>query len=138
MKDTCVPLPPDAATRRRMKATRQRGTSCEMELRRELFRRGLRYRVNLRRSGTMIDIAFTRLKLAIFCDGCFWHRCPSHRTIPKRNTAWWKAKLQENSERDGRLRGALRSEGWTVLRVWEHEPPHHAAARIIRRIAALA
>ncbi|GAB3868070.1 hypothetical protein GCM10027610_124160 [Dactylosporangium cerinum] len=68
--------------------------------------------------------------MAVFVDGCFWHRCPQHGTTPKRNTEWWTAKLQANVNRDRDTDARLASLGWTVLRVWEHESPVAAADRV--------
>ncbi len=110
----------------------------ELALRRELHRRGLRYRTHLAGLPGRPDVAFTRVRLAVFCDGCFWHRCSEHATSPRNNSDWWRAKLQANVERDQRQNDALRALGWTVLRVWEHEPPADAAARVERAYRRLA
>jgi DNA mismatch endonuclease (patch repair protein) len=76
------------------------------------------------------DIAFTRLKLVVFVDGCFWHRCPEHGTTPSRNQAYWLPKLETNVERDHRVDAALVADGWHVLRVWEHEDVTRATERV--------
>lgn len=107
-----------------------------MALRRALFKIGLRYRVNVRYGRGTIDVAFTRRRVAIFCDGCFWHRCPDHGTESKRNGGWWAEKLQANVDRDCRLRGRLEADGWMVIRVWEHEDAD-SAAREIKRLLKL-
>ena len=114
-----------------MRAIRQHGTDLELEIRRALYRAGLRYRVNVRREGTTIDIAFLGAKLAVFCDGCFWHGCPRHRTDAKHNGAWWRAKIDGNIARDRRLRRGLRKTGWRIVRVWAHESAEVAAERIV-------
>ena len=62
------------------------------------------------------------MKLAVFVDGCFWHRCPLHATTPRNNSSWWQEKLEANVQRDARQTAALRALGWSVLRFWEHEP----------------
>jgi DNA mismatch endonuclease (patch repair protein) len=116
-----------------MENTPQRDTPAEMALRRELFRRGLRYRVDLPIRGVTRarpDIAFPKQKLAVFVDGCFWHSCPEHGTMPKRNRKWWAAKLAANVERDRRHERELAEAGWTTVRVWEHEDPSGAADRV--------
>jgi DNA mismatch endonuclease (patch repair protein) len=95
----------------------------EMVIRRELHRRGLRFRVNLRTLPGRPDIAFTRARLAVFVDGCFWHVCPQHATWPKNNAEWWRAKLHRNVERDREKDAQLNALGWRVLHVWEHEDP---------------
>jgi DNA mismatch endonuclease (patch repair protein) len=66
------------------------------------------------------DVVFTRRRLAIFIDGCFWHACPVHRHTPKSNVEYWGPKLAGNVERDRRVDAALRAEGWEVIRIWEH------------------
>lgn len=115
-----------------MKAQRRRDTAPELALRRELWSRGLRYRVDHKVVGTRrrVDVVFTRARVAVFIDGCFWHRCPIHSTLPKANAAWWLAKLDANVERDRRTDRDLEMAGWVVVRVWEHEDPVVAADRI--------
>ncbi|MGC4109826.1 MAG: very short patch repair endonuclease [Nocardioides sp.] len=116
-----------------MSRQRRRDTAAEMSLRRELHRQGFRYRVNLPVPGLprrRADLTFARQKLAVFVDGCFWHGCPEHATLPKRNSTWWKMKLQRNCERDRETDRHLITLGWRVLRVWEHEPPEVAAERV--------
>jgi DNA mismatch endonuclease (patch repair protein) len=96
----------------------------EQELRRRLFRRGLRYRKHprvLAESRCRPDIVFLGPRIAVFVDGCFWHSCPQHATEPKRNEAWWAAKLAANVERDRTYEAALIAAGWSVMRFWEHE-----------------
>jgi DNA mismatch endonuclease (patch repair protein) len=102
----------------------------EVLLRRELHRLGLRFRKHLRGLPGTPDIAFTRARIAVFFDGCFWHACPDHGVLPKTNSAWWKAKLDGNKERDRRKDKALRELGWLPMHVWEHEDPAEAALQI--------
>lgn len=102
-------------------------------LRRELHARGLRFRIQLAvpdKPRRTVDLAFTRPKLAVLVDGCFWHGCPIHGSIPATNTAWWEAKIAGNQERDTDTDHRLREAGWTVARVWEHTPPIEAADRV--------
>jgi len=68
------------------------------------------------------DLAFTRRRVAVFVDGCFWHGCTEHRTIPKSNDTWWRDKIEQNRKRDTDTGERLRAAGWTVVRVWEHVP----------------
>lgn len=65
------------------------------------------------------DFVFRRERVAVFVDGCFWHGCPRHATLPASNRAFWKAKLARNQSRDREVTRALRQAGWRVLRVWE-------------------
>ncbi len=112
-----------------------------MALRRELHRRGLRYRVTVKvpdRPRRTIDIAFTRRKVAVFVDGCFWHGCPEHGTDPASNAAWWQTKLEANKLRDADTTHHLESLGWRVVRVWEHEDPVAAATNIGQIVRTLA
>jgi DNA mismatch endonuclease (patch repair protein) len=123
-------LTTDAKTSLRMAAQRRRDTSPELQLRRLLHARGLRYRVDLALPGLprrRADITFTRHRLIVFVDGCFWHGCPDHRSVPKSNTAWWATKLARNEARDRETDSHLAAVGWQVLRVWEHEHPELAA-----------
>lgn len=119
-----------------MQRQRQRDTAPEVALRRLLFACGLRYRVDYPLPGLRrrADIAFTRRRVAVFVDGCFWHGCPLHGTQPKRNGLWWSEKLAANRSRDRDTDRRLRAAGWTVLRVWEHEAPSRASRRIERRV----
>jgi DNA mismatch endonuclease (patch repair protein) len=110
----------------------RRDSKPELALRSELHRRGLRYRVHLRGLPGTPDIAFTRAKLAVFVDGCFWHGCPIHYVAPKNNGAWWEAKMVENSERDDRVDESLKDMGWLPIHIWEHDDPVEAADAIQR------
>lgn len=104
-----------------------------MEIRSLLHAAGLRYRVDARPLSEWrrrADLVFPRSHTAVFVDGCFWHGCPDHRTPPKANASWWRAKIARNRERDAETDEHLRAAGWTVIRVWEHEDPAEAAARI--------
>lgn len=114
-----------------MQATRQRDTHCELAIRRLLHAAGFRYRTDYPVLGRRrADLAFTRTRVAVFVDGCFWHGCPQHRTWPKNNAEWWRRKLDANVDRDRDTDQRLRDLGWRVIRVWEHEDPADAAKRI--------
>lgn len=115
-----------------MKSQRQRDTAAELALRSLLHRRGLRFRIHyslpeLRRKA---DIAFPRLRVAVFVDGCFWHGCPEHGTWPKENADWWREKIEANQRRDAQTNRKLTELEWRVIRVWEHEQPESAARMI--------
>lgn len=126
----------------RMARAARRDTAPELALRRELHRRGRRYRVVHKvpgRNRRTIDIAFTRARLAVFVDGCFWHGCPEHGTMPTHNSAWWVTKFAANQGRDRDTNEHLTNEGWSVLRIWEHVPAVEAADQVeaeLDRIAA--
>ncbi|MFS4505816.1 very short patch repair endonuclease [Clavibacter sp. Sh2141] len=125
------------AARLTMRANRRRDTRPELLVRRLLHARGLRYRVDLRvvqESRTRADVAFTRQRVAVFIDGCFWHSCPDHLHLPKANADYWVAKLARNVERDAEVTALLRSLGWTVLRFWEHVPAEEAVTEIIAAV----
>jgi DNA mismatch endonuclease (patch repair protein) len=83
-------------------------------------------------SGRLVrpDIVFTRARLAIFVDGCFWHCCPQHGNVPRTNTDYWRPKLARNVTRDRVVSEALEAAGWRVLRAWEHEQTEHVADRV--------
>jgi DNA mismatch endonuclease (patch repair protein) len=119
------PEPGDEAATKIGKANRRTGTKPELLLRSALHRRGHRFRKDhLLRAGLVRvrpDVVFTRWRVAVFVDGCFWHGCPDHQHVPKRNRDYWVPKLQANVERDRRVDAALQAAGWVVVRVWEHE-----------------
>lgn len=117
-----------------MSRIKSRDTGLEMALRRELWKIGLRYRVQYGKE--RIDMAFPGRKLAVFVDGCFWHSCPIHGHYPKSNTAYWVPKLEKNIERDIAKDTRLRQAGWTVVHFWEHEVDGdaEACARKIEKI----
>jgi DNA mismatch endonuclease (patch repair protein) len=116
-----------------MQRQAQRDTAAEMAVRREVWRRGLRYRVDvppIRGLRRRADLVFTKAHVAVYVDGCFWHRCPIHATSPKANSEWWREKLDANVRRDRDTDRRLAEAGWSVVRVWEHEDPAAAADRI--------
>ncbi|HDR9495206.1 very short patch repair endonuclease [Burkholderia stabilis] len=132
--------PPSAETSRRMAKVRQKATGAEVALRRELYRIGLRYRVDcevLKKPRRVADIAFPGRRIAIFVDGCFWHGCPEHATWPKRNAEFWRQKIEANQQRDADTNERLRSLGWTVLRFWSHESPIDAAKVVANAVAII-
>jgi len=125
--------PLDEAKRRAMSRQRTRDTGPELAVRQRLHALGYRYRVDhrplpdLRARG---DLVFTRARVVVFVDGCFWHRCPQHATSPRHNGAWWQAKLDANVARDRATDRRLADAGWRVVRIWEHEAPDAAVATI--------
>jgi len=119
-----LPTPPPAsspATRKTMQANRGKNTKPELELRRLLREAGYPgYRLHWKKAPGHPDIAYPGRKVAIFVNGCFWHRCPHcNPSLPKTNTDFWKAKFASNTERDSRVEALLAADGWTVMTVWE-------------------
>lgn len=119
-----TPSASSEVVRGRLRAQGQRDTKMELEVRRLLHARGLRFRVDAQldsRLGSRADIVWKGRKIAVYIDGCFWHGCPVHMTWPKANARWWRDKIEANVERDRRVTSELRALGWTVLRYWEHQ-----------------
>lgn len=126
-------IPSSAVVSQQMSRHPRRDTGPELALRKALHAAGYRYRVQYPVTGRprrTIDVAFTKQKVAVFVDGCFWHGCTIHRGVPTANNAWWQAKLAKNVARDADTTAHLRELGWTVVRVWEHESPGEALERI--------
>jgi DNA mismatch endonuclease (patch repair protein) len=126
------------AIRRTMLGCRSRDTRPEKALRSLLHVHGLRFRVcmrPLRQVRRTADVVFTHLRIAVFVDGCFWHGCPSHYKEPKTNTLYWADKIAGNRRRDEDTNTLLRTAGWTVIRIWEHEDPEKAAQVVIRIVS---
>lgn len=109
-----------------MAAIRRVDTKPELALRSALHRLGYRFRRDLRLdvAGHWVrpDVVFTRRQVAVFVDGCFWHGCPQHGRLPRVNERYWTPKLAGNVARDQRNVAALNAAGWTVVRLWEHQP----------------
>lgn len=133
MKPQHVPVHPGATSTgvsRRMSVAKRKDTAPEVALRKELYLRGLRYRIGYPVPGQRrrtIDVAFVGAKLAVFVDGCFWHGCPEHGTKPRSNSEWWRQKLAANAARDADTTAVLDALGWRVIRIWEHVPAEEAA-----------
>lgn len=116
-----------------MLGNRRRDTAPELAIRRLLHAQGLRYRVDWplpfdRRRRA--DIVFTKQRVAIFIDGCFWHGCPEHYIAPRANREYWAEKVAGNSDRDHNTDARLSELGWTVLRFWEHEDASEVAEQV--------
>lgn len=129
--NSVIPSSPGVSARMRRQASKD--TEVELAVRRLLHAAGLRYRVEYPVPGMArrrMDVAFTRAKVAVLIDGCFWHGCPQHATQPKANAEWWRDKLNRNIARDRETTEHLTALGWTVLRFWEHEDPNEVSARV--------
>lgn len=121
-----------------MQANTGRDTKPELALRQAVHALGLRYYVNrrpIRQVRRTADLVFPRARIAVFVDGCFWHGCPVHHTVAKTNAAYWAEKVAANRRRDADTDARLREAGWTVIRVWEHEPVERAAAEVVAAVA---
>jgi len=129
-----VPVARSAGVAKSMRGNRRKDTSPERGVRSALHRRGWRFRVDIRLSAggrrPRPDVVFTRWRVAVFIDGCFWHVCPEHGSRPKTNTAYWGPKLDRNVERDALDQQALTADGWRVVRIWEHVALVDAVAEI--------
>jgi DNA mismatch endonuclease, patch repair protein len=132
--DVPYPQPTSASATKIGIANKRADTKPEVRLRAELHRRGLRFRKDLLvrtpEAKARVDICFTRARVAVFVDGCFWHGCPDHQHVPKSNSDYWVPKLAANVDRDRRVDRAFRAYGWSVVRVWEHEDPTSVADRV--------
>ncbi|MFZ5869387.1 MAG: very short patch repair endonuclease [Actinomycetota bacterium] len=126
------------AARRAMQGNRSRDTKPELAVRRLIHAAGLRYRVDVRPKRDLprrADIMFTRQRIAVFIDGCYWHGCEQHVRVPsKANADYWNKKLARNVERDTETTALLEQAGWRVLRYWEHEAPESVAESIVRAV----
>ncbi|MDN5762333.1 MAG: very short patch repair endonuclease [Microlunatus sp.] len=122
------------AVRSVMRGNRGRDTRPEMRVRSLVHAAGLRYRVSVRpladRRSTA-DLVFTRAKVAVFIDGCYWHGCPEHLRPARTNAAFWQDKIEVTQARDTRTDAALRDAGWASLRFWEHEDPRDVAGEVV-------
>ncbi|MFF3978531.1 very short patch repair endonuclease [Streptomyces sp. NPDC001828] len=125
------------AVRASMRGNRNKDTKPELRLRSLLHKQGLRYRVasrplpELRRTA---DVVFSKARVAVFVDGCYWHGCPEHLRPSSVNVEFWREKIASNQARDLETDRLLQDAGWTVVRVWEHEDPDTAAARVISTV----
>jgi DNA mismatch endonuclease (patch repair protein) len=126
-----------------MQSNKGRDTQPELALRSAAHALGLRYRVSvrpLREVRRTADLVFSKARVAVFLDGCFWHGCPIHATQPKTNAEFWQTKITRNQARDRLVTRTLRARGWRALRIWEHELAKKNAGRLavrFRRVGLL-
>ena len=137
LKDN-YPEPSTAAASATMRANRRRDTAPEKRLRSALHCSGMRFRVDLpiETEGRKVrpDIVFTKRRIAVFVDGCFWHGCGEHRTWPKANESYWESKIRKNIERDQEDSRLLEQSDWKVVRIWEHVPVPDALTAILKAL----
>ncbi|RLL70526.1 very short patch repair endonuclease [Streptomyces sp. Z26] len=121
------------ASRAVMSANKGRDTKPERLLRSALHRKGLRYRVSARPVADVrrtADVVFTKARVAVFVDGCFWHGCPEHYRPATKRAEFWQGKIEGNQTRDAETTATLEERGWEVIRFWAHEDPMEAAERV--------
>lgn len=104
-----------------MSSIRSKNTKLEDTITKELWRRGFRFRKNVKDLLGKPDIAIKNKKVVIFIDSCFWHGCETHGREPETNTEYWSKKLTRNKNRDNEVARYYNQIGWNILRVWEHE-----------------
>ncbi|MEU1421736.1 very short patch repair endonuclease [Kitasatospora sp. NPDC005751] len=130
-----------SATRSVMRGNRGRDTVPELRIRSLVHREGLRYRVSARPLPGMrrtADLVFSRARVAVFIDGCFWHGCPEHCRPAYTNSDFWQAKIDGNRARDAQTDQFLADAGWRTIRIWEHEDPVRAAGRVAAAVRGVA
>ena len=117
-----------------MSRIRGKNTGPEIKLRKILFAAGIRgYRIHYDLLGKP-DLVFVKKKIAVFIDGCFWHKCPEDFQEPETRKEFWNKKIQSNIDRDEKINEQLKGDGWIVIRVWEHEikkEPENVLKKII-------
>ena len=120
-----------------MSRIRGKNTVPEIKLRKMLFAAGIRgYRIHYNLPGKP-DIVFVRKKIVVFIDGCFWHKCPADFQAPETRKDFWMKKIQSNIDRDKKINKQLKHEGWTIIRIWEHEikkDPENVVKKIIAQL----
>src|ERR1035438_10274142 len=115
-------IPPEIRSRVMAQVRSQRNRSTEWRLRSALVRAGIRgWTLNAAGVTGKPDFVFPERQLVVFVDGCFWHGCPKCKRIPSSNTLYWGPKIRRDRKRDRAVDRSLRSAGWKVLRVWEHQ-----------------
>lgn len=121
IRDKRSPKPKNESVSRIMSANRAKGTGPELLLKKALREQHkLGYRLHKRVGSTKPDIVFTRFKVAIFVNGCYWHRCPHCKLpFPKNNKTFWQNKFESNVRRDKEKVLELKKLGWKVYTVWE-------------------
>lgn len=122
-RDGRAPIPKKEVTSKVMSANKSRNTKPELVLRKALWEGGFKgYRLHWKKAPGRPDICWPGKKIAVFVNGCYWHRCPyCDLSLPKSNTQWWKEKFEKNVARDQKKVEELEAAGWKVLTVWECE-----------------
>lgn len=121
IRDGRAPIPEKELTSKIMSSVKDKNTRPELALRKELWRNDIKgYRLHWKKVPGRPDIAFPSKKLAIFVNGCFWHRCPyCTPNIPKSNSDFWTTKFIRNVERDENKINQLKAINWKSIVIWE-------------------
>ncbi|MGM0924037.1 MAG: very short patch repair endonuclease [Bacillota bacterium] len=96
-------------------------SKLENKVSKELWKKGIRFRKNVKDLFGKPDIAIKKHKVVIFIDSCFWHCCDLHGNMPKTNSEFWREKLDKNKNRDQEVNRYYKNKGWYIKRIWEHE-----------------
>ncbi|MGG0024355.1 very short patch repair endonuclease [Bacillus inaquosorum] len=110
----------DLQRKRNMQAVKS-VSKLENKVASELWKRGLRFRRNVKTLYGKPDIAIKKYKIVIFIDSCFWHACELHGQMPKTNRSFWEDKFKKNKSRDKEVTSYYLRNKWSILRIWEHE-----------------
>lgn len=120
-RDGRSPIPEKISTSRVMSANKARNSKPELVLRKHLWQSNLKgYRLHYKGLPGRPDLVYLNRKVAVFINGCFWHRCPlCNPNTPKTNKEFWKVKFENNIKRDAKKKSELEALGWTVITIWE-------------------
>lgn len=136
IRDGRAPIPTSETTSRVMSANVGKNTKPELALRKALRAIGLPgYRLHWKKAPGRPDIAYPGRKIAIFVNGCYWHRCPyCNLPLPKSNNDFWEEKFEKNKKRDADKTRTLKENGWIVLVFWECEVKNNplACAKMVK------
>ena len=124
------PKPKSAAVSKHMSGIRTKRTGVEQRARKVLRGERVKFKGNVKSLPGSPDLVIPELGLAIFVNGCFWHGCPRCYTAPKHNRAWWNKKISANRRRDRRVTRKLRNQGFSVIRLWEHDSDKRMQVRV--------
>lgn len=138
IRDGRAPIPEKEITSRIMSAIRNKDTKPELILRKALWSNGIRgYRLHWKKVPGRPDISFPGRKVAIFVNGCFWHRCPNCQpAMPKSHSEFWSKKFEKNIERDSLKLNLLSSEGWKTMVIWECQIKNNVS-NFIKKVKSL-
>lgn len=134
LRDGRAPIPEKESTSRVMSANKAKDTKPELTFRKALWKNGLRgYRLHWKKVPGRPDIVYSKKKIAIFLNGCFWHRCPyCNPSTPKTHQEFWLKKFSNNVERDKRKLNELKKLGWKVIVIWECQIKKNVSRCILR------